>query len=122
MPPHPTGVQHVGRAVDGVNDGLQRLVCAGLVLVVLRIEAFGQAEQVGALSSAEVQHFSNARQQLAGSGHAPALLQPRQPGRADFAQLRQFFTPQAGRAAAADGWQADTLRRSTFAVGANEFA
>jgi hypothetical protein len=87
-----------------------------------RIAAGRQLEEIGALGPRQPQRPGQAAKRRRRDSDLAALLDPAHPGRAEAAELRQLLAPQARRAAARPGGQAELARRQALAVGPQERA
>jgi len=119
----PLAIEHVrGRRDRRDGRGERRRQVAGRDVGLGRIALRGELEQIRALGLRQLQRDRDSCERVGRRRHRAPLLDPRVPGRADAAQLRDFLAAQPRRATARAGRQADRLRRQAFAVRANEFA
>jgi len=115
----PQPVQPIGRMLDGPHRIHQRgRRIAHVRRRTIRIALAGQVKEIGTLRARQHHRAGQARQRLRRGFHIAPLFDPSAPGGADAGACRQFFTPQARRAAA----NCAPFGRQFFAVGPHEIA
>src|SRR6202035_2918615 len=113
---------HLGETQEAVARVREGALAALAAEHAMCVPPARELEQVGALGAAEPERLGEAVEGCRRQRHVAALLEPRVPGDAEPAELRDFLAPQPGRAPPARARQPEGRGLELLALGADEVA